>query len=120
MRSDDRSSDLKLTMSQDKLFDILLHAATREDIARLDVKIDQGVQSLRSEITRLDGKIEDGITRLEGGAARLDGKIDDSIARLDGSIARLDAKIDKITYGIVLAILVPVIVQVILHFFHWS
>ena len=41
---------MQLTITQDKLVDLLLQAATREDIARLDAKID-------SKFTELDSKI---------------------------------------------------------------
>ena len=80
---------MQLTITQDKLVDLLLHAATREDIARLDAKIDSKFTELDSKISNLDSKFE---------------------AKFD----KLDAKIDKITWLIIGAILVPIL----LHFIH--
>lgn len=80
---------MQLTITQDKLVDLLLHAATREDIARLEAKIDSKFTELDSKISNLDSKFE---------------------AKFD----KLDAKIDKITWLIIGAILVPIL----LHFIH--
>lgn len=80
---------MQLTITQDKLVDLLLHAATREDIARLDAKIDSKFTELDSKISNLDSKFE-------------------------AKFNKLDAKIDKITWLIVGAILVPIL----LHFIH--
>ena len=46
--------EFKVTITQDKLVDILLHAATREDIAKLDTRIDR----LDTRIDRLETKID--------------------------------------------------------------
>ncbi|MBX9865761.1 MAG: hypothetical protein K2Y14_02520 [Burkholderiales bacterium] len=80
---------MQLTITQDKLVDLLLHAATREDIARLDAKIDSKFTELDSKISNLDSKFE---------------------AKFD----KLDAKIDKLTWLIIGSILVPIL----LHFIH--
>jgi chaperonin cofactor prefoldin len=85
------NNELNIVLTQDKLLEILLHAATREDIAKLD--------------TKLEGRID-----------RLDTRMD----RLDTRIDRLDTKIDKVMYGIVLAILMPITIQVLPHFVHFS
>ena len=87
---------MQLTITQDKLVDLLLHAATREDIARLDAKIDSKFTELDSKISNLDSKFE----------AKFD--------KIDAKFDKLNAKIDKITWLIIGAILVPIL----LHFIH--
>lgn len=95
-------NEFKLTITQDKLVDILMHAATREDIAKLDTKVD-------TTATRLDAKID----TLE---AKLDAKIDTLEAKMDHRFDKLESKYDRIIWGIVLAILVPVAVQLLIRF----
>ena len=54
----DKDNQFKLEITQDKLIDILMHAATREDIAKLDEKVDSKIDKLDSRIDKLDEKIE--------------------------------------------------------------
>lgn len=49
---------VEIKITQDKLVDILMHAATRDDIARLDAKIDSLRSSTRDDVLRLDSKID--------------------------------------------------------------
>lgn len=49
---------LQIVITQDKLVDILLHAATREDIAKLDAKIDNVKSDLEAKMDKLDAKID--------------------------------------------------------------
>lgn len=72
----------QVVITQDKLVDLLMHSATREDIAKLDSKID-------SSIDKLDSKIDISIDKL-------DSKIDSSMAKLDSKIdSRFDALITE-------------------------
>ena len=96
------NGELKLTITQDKLVDILMHAATREDIAKLDSKIDNLEVRIDTKIGALDSKIDN-----------LAARIDEKLSVLD---TKFDAKYDKIMWGIVIAILVPIAIQVIFHF----
>ena len=43
-------NEVNVTITQDKLVDILMHAATREDISNLRDKMDKDISSLRSEV----------------------------------------------------------------------
>ena len=96
------NGELKLTITQDKLVDILMHAATREDIAKLDSKIDNLEVRIDTKIGALDSKIDN-----------LAARIDEKLSVLD---TKFDAKYDKIMWRIVIAILVPIAIQVIFHF----
>ena len=82
--ANENENEFKLTISQDKLVDILMHAATREDIAKLDAKLDK--------------------------------KIEDLEAKMDDRFDRMDAKYDKIIWGIIIAILVPIAIQILPRF----
>ncbi len=98
----DNSGELKLTITQDKLVDILMHAATREDIAKLDSKIDNLETKLNTKIDNLEAKIDAKISTLDAKISALD--------------VKFDTKYDKIIWGIVIAILVPIAIQIISHF----
>lgn len=78
----ERVVEIKIT--QDKLVDILMHAATRDDIARLDSKIND----LDKKVDRLDAKFDSKIIEL-------DKKVDSKFSELDNKIDRLDAKFDS-------------------------
>jgi cob(I)alamin adenosyltransferase len=47
-----------LTISHNKLFDILMRVAMREDIARLDAKNDSCIARLEQRIEELEKKME--------------------------------------------------------------
>ena len=111
--------DARITQEANRLDGSI--AGLREEMVRLDAKIDRvaaeiraEIAGVRTEIAGLDGKIAglDGkiagldakIDRVAAGldgkidrvAAELDGKIDRVAAELDGKIAGLDAKIDRV------------------------
>ena len=106
-----QNSPMKLEITQDKLVDILMHAATREDIANLSNKTDAQISKLEDKIDKLDSRID-----------KLDAKIDIQTARLedkvDTQVERLDKKIDSIYRLLIASILVPILLFIIgrLHF----
>jgi hypothetical protein len=57
MMSNEKENELKLTITQDKLVDILMHAATREDIAKLDAKLDKKIDDLEKKMDAKYDKI---------------------------------------------------------------
>jgi hypothetical protein len=90
--------------------------ATKEDVAKLDGKID-------SAVSRLDGKIDSAVSRLDGkiesAAARLDGKIDAVATRLEGKIDRnyaeqkSDNQLLKWMVGTVIALVAGLLVRLL-------
>jgi hypothetical protein len=100
---------LSLQIREDKILDMLLHAATREDIGRLDAKIDRLDAKIEENTTRLNGKIEENTIRLNG-------KIDEHALRLDTKIdtcvAKLDSKLNQIIFSVGFVILI----QIFFHF----
>lgn len=72
-----KNNPVKLEITQDKLVDLLMHAATREDIATLR-------QEVKEDIAKLDDKIE-----------KLEAKMDAKFDKVDDKIDKLDDKIDK-------------------------
>ena len=93
---------MKLEITQDKLVDILMHAATREDIAKLDTKVD-------TQANRLDAKIESLDAKIDAQANRLDAKIDAQANRLDAKIEQLGARLNGMTRLIITGILIPLV-----------
>lgn len=96
----------KIEITQDKLVDILLHAATREDLANL-AKESKG----NFEQQRAEAKAEFEKMRSET-KAEFD-KLDFRIDKLDSRIDKLDAKIDKLTWFIIAGILIPIVLHFI-------
>ena len=80
----------RVTILETRLETVLPTLATKEDIARLEGKID-------ADITRIEGKIDTGNERLEGkidaDVARIEGKIDASNERLEGKINAMENKL---------------------------
>ena len=85
-------------------------AATGEDAARLEGKVDTGIADVKADIARLEGKVESDAARLEGKVesevadvkadiARLEGKVESDAARLEGKVesevARLEGKVES-------------------------
>jgi hypothetical protein len=109
----DNNNEFKLTITQDKLVDILLHAATREDIAKLDAKIDSLETKIDAKIDSLEAKMDSKINNLDVKMDAIRSELESKINSLD---IKMDSKFDKIIFGIVLAILVPIIIQLCSHF----
>ena len=75
---------IKIELREDKILEILLHAATREDLAKIDAKID-------AKSDRLDSRID----------------------RVESRLDRLDAKIDRVTWIVIVSVLVPILLHFI-------
>ncbi len=71
-----KNNPVKLEITQDKLVDLLMHAATREDIATLRQEVKEDIAKLDARIDKLDDKIE----KLE---AKMDAKFDKVDAKMD-------------------------------------
>ncbi len=95
----------RVTILETRLDTVLPTLATKEDIARLEGKIEAMAERFNGKTDRLDGKIDaveerfngkiDAMEeRFNGKIDRLDGKIDAMEERFNGKIDRLDAKID--------------------------
>ena len=88
---------MRVTITQDKLVDILMHAATREDISTLRNEVNLSIDSLRKDIDRLDSRID---------------KLDNRIDKLDN---RIHSNFKWLMSTVVLAILVPIAFKVYPH-----
>lgn len=113
------TSEFNIAISQDKIVDLLMHAATREDIAKLDAKIDSEIGKLDVKIEKLDAKIEKLEAKIEFEATKFDAKINTKVGELDAKIDKLDIKLDKLANKydkIVWFIIVTILVPIILHF----
>jgi hypothetical protein len=86
-----------LTITQDKLVDLLMHAATREDIAKLDKKIDDLENRMEAKFEKIDDRFD---------------KIDTRFEKMDSKFEKMDNKYDKIIWGVITAILVPIAIQI--------
>ena len=82
------NNPVKLEITQDKLVDLLLHAATREDIQAFAKASKEDYIKLESQIARLEQKID-------SHGAKLDQKIDSGIARVERSMEAMEARMDR-------------------------
>lgn len=100
---DMKDDQIKIEITQDKLVDILLHSATREDINKLDVKISDVRNELKEDINKLDVKISDVRNELK-----------EDISDLRTELKEVRTGQTKILWGVFLAVVVPIL----LHFLH--
>ena len=104
MRDDDNGK-MKLTIKEDKIIDILMHTATREELQSLGNRLDSKIEQIdakidkmasREELQTLGKNLNDRIDHI---ANRLDEKIENVANHLDKKIEnvanRLDEKIGK-------------------------
>ena len=74
-------------------------AATGEDAARLESKVDTGIADVKADIARLEGKVDTGMAEVKADMARLEGKVESDAARLEGKVesevARLEGKVES-------------------------
>ena len=53
-----KDNNMKLEITQDKLVDLLMHSATRQDIAELRTEMQSDKNELKSEITQTNNRID--------------------------------------------------------------
>lgn len=80
---ENNNNPVKLEITQDKLVDLLLHAATREDIARLDAKIDHLDQKIDFNYAKLDQKIDASLVEFKRSMETMEARMDRAEARMD-------------------------------------
>lgn len=113
-------NELKLTITQDKLVDLLMHAATRDDIAKLDAKSEKLEDKMDARFDKVDARFDKMDARFIELENKMDTRFDKMDVRfiglenkMDARITRLETKVDKIVWGIVVAILVPIAIQIL-------
>jgi len=120
------NSGLALEISHEKLLDFLMHAATREDISKLDDKVEKFNSKLEEKIDKLDRKFTDKFDQLDQKFTdkfdQLDQKLDrnteslrkefnDKLNQTTAALTQLDTKYDRLLWLIVTAILIPIILH---------
>ena len=90
--NDDDKKDVEIKITQDKLVDLLLHAATREDIAKLDNKIDALEARITNSMDALEAKINNSMVTLE---ARITNSMDALEVRLTTNANNSEARVNS-------------------------
>ena len=99
--SQNKENNFKLEITQDKLVDILMHSATREDIAQLSKKIESTETSLNDKIESLEISLNNKNDRLN-----------DKIESLEKSLTNKMESNFKWTVGILMvAIFAPIVLN---------
>ncbi|WP_440617642.1 hypothetical protein [Cysteiniphilum sp. 6C5] len=97
--------DRGFTVREDTIFDYLMHAATREDIAKLDAKIDRVANYLD---TKIDTKIDTLRKDTKEDFNKLDGKIDRVEERLT---KKIDSHFKWLTGLLIVAVIAPFVAK---------
>ena len=88
-------NEFNVTITQDKLVDILMHAATREDMASFKAEMKEDISNLRD--------------KMDKDIATLNGRIDKLDSRIDKLDSRIDSNFKWMMGAIVIAILIPLV-----------
>lgn len=92
MENNNKADPLKIEITQDKLVDLLLHAATREDLAKLDTKFDHKFDALDTKLNALETKFDNKIDALE---TKFDSKFNSLETKLDSKIDAFESRVDR-------------------------
>ena len=95
---------LTLELKEDKILDILMHAATREDLAKLSAET-------KADIARLSSETKTDIAKLSTEISTVRSEMGGLRSELKSDILRLDNKLDKIVWFIIASILIPVVMH---------
>ena len=82
----------RVTILETRLDTVLPTLATKEDIARLEGKIETMAERFNGKTDRLDGKIDAVEERLNGKIDRLDAKIDAMEERFNGKLEAMEER----------------------------
>lgn len=96
---------VKIEITQDKLIDILMHSATREDIAKLDNKIEAKFDAVIAEFKRSNEALE----------TRIDNKFESLESRVSREFQKIDNRYNWIIGTIIAASIAVIGVIVKLH-----
>lgn len=95
----DATQPTQVVITQDKLVDLLMHAATREDIAALRQETNTKFEKIELSIERLDQKIDSNYVKLDqkidSSIAKIDQKLDSSLAEFKRSMEAMEARMDR-------------------------
>lgn len=96
--TDKNTRKQKFEISEDKLVELMVHAATQNDItSRLDNKIDQNQLALKADIADLKKEQKADIARLDSKIDRVEDTLRSDISRLGNRIDKLDSRIGSLT-----------------------
>ena len=125
------NKEFRLEITQDKLVDILMHAATRDDISNLYEKIikleekvatREDLVATRADLAKLEAATHADLAKLEvathadfatarADSAKFEAATRADFARLEAKIDKLDAKYDKIVWFILVSIFIPIVLH---------
>ncbi|WP_440617780.1 hypothetical protein [Cysteiniphilum sp. 6C5] len=81
---------LEYTITQEKVIDILMHAANRQDFAEFKRDMSQDMvefkKEIKSDIAQFKNDVNTRIDKLDGRIDKLDGRIDKLSTRVDRSL----------------------------------
>ena len=81
--TDDNGKDMKFEITQDKLVDLLMHSATRQDIADLRLEMKSDKSELKAEIAELRSQMNSNKDELKSEIS----KVDDRVSKIEDKIS---------------------------------
>ena len=127
MSEQNKGDNIALEITNDKLVDVLMHAATREDLrtTREDLraeigKVDQRIDETRTELVqRIDETRTELVQRIDETRTELVQRIDETrtelVQRIDETrtelVQRMDKHFSQLVTFVVIGILVPIALQ---------
>lgn len=103
----DSQTKTRIEITQDKLVDILLHAATREDLATLAADTKAGFAMLATSTKADFAKVDTKFDKLEAKLDKLDAKIEAVATENRAATSELSKKIDKLIYLVLATLIIP-------------
>ena len=96
------SEKMEYTITQEKVIDILMHAANRQDFAEFKRDMNQDMaefkQEIKSDIAEFKQEIKSDIAQFKSDVKADINKLDGRIDKLDGRIDKLDGKFNVMIF----------------------
>ena len=94
-----------ISITEDKVIDILLHAATREDIQNARIEVNTNIQNVKTE---LSDRIQSVKNELDISIQSVKTELIHITDKLEKRVDKLENKLDRMMWGIIVSILMPI------------
>jgi uncharacterized protein YpmS len=106
--NDGKDKNMKLEITQDKLVDLLMHSATRQDIAELRNEMQSDKNELKAEIAQTNNRIDNLRTELKSDIAEVKTELK---ADMKVIVEKVDNNFKWLAGILVVGLLIPIILQ---------
>ena len=107
-----------LHLTEKEVVDLLMHAATRQDISELRSEVRQDRQHLENRIENFRSDVKQDINRLDNQIQSLRGEVKQDIQQLETKVTTDIREIRNDNKWLLRMMVVSILVPIILHFVH--